>query len=81
MIPVNFKYKSDTLDKVERGIEYMLQREHIVSQKIERATRDIEYYRGKVYKLPLTSPERTKDKGRTHIYKFYPKELGKPPVY
>jgi hypothetical protein len=54
--------------------------ELINSQKIEKETKDIEYYKGKVYKIPVTSQESFQN-GKRMKYKFFPKELGKSPIY
>ena len=79
-IPRSFKYDTKTLIEVDKKIQHLLPVQSIISQKIEKATKDVEYYKGKVYRIPITSPEAHRN-GKTYKYKFFPRELNKGVIY
>lgn len=80
MVPRKFSYDSNTLVEVDKKIQHLLPVESIISQKIERRTRDIEYYRRQVYRLKETDPQANQN-GKHYKYKFYPRELSKPAMF
>lgn len=79
-IPRKFETKSKNLAEISQKLMHCIPNELINSQKIEKETKDIEYYKGKVYKIPITSQESFQN-GKRMKYKFFPKELGKSPIY
>ena len=56
-IPRKFETKSKNLAEISQKLMHCIPNELINSQKIEKETKDIEYYKGKVYKIPVTSQE------------------------
>lgn len=80
MIPKPFRLNDEVLKDVDRKYQHMIPDGPILSQKIEKETKDIEHYKGQVVRLSLTDPQAHQN-GKVYKYKFYPNELNKPPVY
>ena len=80
MVPLPFKFDNRLLHDVSEKIQHMIPAGMIMSQKIEKETRDVEHYKGQVVRLSVTDPQAHQN-GKHYKYKFYPNELNKPPIY